>query len=75
MNSKQAPLDCLARMQSGHFYHIFNRTNNKEPLFRSAADRRFFLLKYKQYLSPYLHTFAYCLLGNHFHLLVQVKDI
>lgn len=30
--------------------------------------------KYAQYISPYFDTYAYCLLKNHFHLLVQAKS-
>jgi len=29
---------------------------------------------YDEYLTPYLETYAYCLLPNHFHLLVRVKE-
>ena len=56
-------------------YHVFNRTNNKELLFRSDENYRFFLRKYDEYLSPYLDTFAWCLIPNHFHFLVRVKSI
>ncbi len=54
------------------FYHIYNRTNNGELLFKSDANRLYFLKKYAMYLSGYIKTYAYCLMGNHFHLLVQV---
>ncbi|MGB1204256.1 MAG: transposase [Chitinophagales bacterium] len=56
------------------YYHIYNRTNNKEAMFRSAENRRYFLKKYADYLYPYLKTYAYCLMDNHFHLLVQVRS-
>jgi putative transposase len=56
-------------------YHVFNRTNNKETLFITDENRLFFLRKYDEYLSPYLETYAWCLLPNHFHLLVKVKSI
>ncbi len=57
------------------FYHIFNRGNNRENLFYTAENYHYFLKKYDCYLSDYLDTYAYCLLPNHFHLLVKVKDI
>lgn len=57
------------------FYHIFNRTNNQEILFHSDEDRLEFLKKYKEYLSDYLDTYCYCLLGNHFHLMVRIKTL
>lgn len=62
-------------MHAENYYHVFNRTNNKEILFREKEDRKFFLKRYKEYLVPYLDTFAYNLLDNHFHLSVRVKSI
>lgn len=56
------------------YYHIYNRSNNKEALFKNEGNRFFFLQKYKSYVSPFCKTFAYCLLGNHFHFLIQIKD-
>jgi putative transposase len=56
------------------FYHIYNRGNNKENIFFNTENYRYFLRQYDHYLSDYLETYAYCLLPNHFHLLVRVKD-
>ena len=67
LSKKTAPL------LAGKFYHIFNRTNNSEILFREDKNKRYFLNKYQQHLGSFLRTYAYCLLGNHFHFLVQVK--
>jgi putative transposase len=61
-------------LESGHFYHIFNRGNNRENLFYKAENYRYFLVKYDEYLSEYVDTYAYCLLPNHFHLLVRIKE-
>ena len=57
-----------------YFYHVYNRTNNKDKLFTQPKNYVYFLKKYDQYLSPILVTYCYCLLGNHFHLLVKVKE-
>ncbi len=56
-------------------YHVFNRTNNKEKLFLNDENHYFFLRKYEDYLSPFLETFVWCLLPNHFHFLVRIKSI
>ncbi len=56
-------------------YHIYNRTSNKELLFLNDENHSFFLRKYDEYLSPYLETYAWCLLPNHFHLIVKVKPV
>ena len=55
-----------------HYYHVFNRTNNKERLFVKRQNYQYFLRKYHEHLGSVLTTYAYCLLGNHFHLLVKV---
>lgn len=39
----------------------------------SDDNRTFFLKRYKEILSPFLDTYCWCLLPNHFHLLVKVK--
>ncbi len=57
-----------------NFYHIYNRTNNEELLFRSEENYRYFLKKYRFYLEEYLETIAYCLMPTHFHFLVRVKE-
>ncbi len=62
-------------LESERFYHIYNRTNNKEALFRDNGDRMLFLQKYKEYLLSYVNTYVYCLMGTHFHFLIQVKSI
>lgn len=56
------------------FYHIFNRTNNKEALFPKAKHRHFFLSRYKNYILPFADTHAYALLGNHFHFCIKIKN-
>jgi len=63
----------LARLKSNSFYHVFNRTNNKEILFKNSDDYLFFLDRTKRYLSDYFDVYAYCLLGNHFHFLLKTK--
>jgi putative transposase len=56
------------------FYHIFNRGNNYEKIFFNDENYYFFLRRFRYYLNDYLDTYSYCLLPNHFHLLVRIKD-
>jgi REP element-mobilizing transposase RayT len=56
-----------------NFYHILNRGNDKTKIFFKKDNYDYFLKKYDAYLSDYLTTYAFCLLGNHFHLLVKVN--
>jgi putative transposase len=57
-----------------HFYHIFNRGNNKEIIFYNDENYAYFLKKFDHYLTNCLYVFAYCLLPNHFHFLIKVKE-
>jgi len=58
----------------GNYYHIYNRGNNRENLFYKPENYFYFLRRYGYYLNNYLETYAYCLLPNHFHLLVKIKQ-
>jgi REP element-mobilizing transposase RayT len=62
-------------LEPGHYYHIFNRGNNRENIFFEERNYRYFMQLYQKYILPVCDTFAYCLMRNHFHLLVQVKEI
>ena len=55
------------------YYHIYNRGNNRETLFKEERNYRDFLKLYAKHIEPIADTFAYCLLPNHFHLLVRIK--
>lgn len=61
-------------LEAGKYYHIFNRGNNKENLFREPCNNEYFLNRACHHLLPALSILAYCLLRNHFHLSVRVKD-
>ena len=60
-------------LEPERIYHIYNRANGNELLFRSEDNYHYFLRKYGEYISPVMDTFSYCLMPNHFHFLVQVK--
>jgi putative transposase len=62
-------------LQYGHYYHIYNRGNNRENIFIEERNYRYFLQLYLKYIEPIAWTFAYCLLRNHFHFLVRIKDL
>ena len=64
---------CMETLQPNTSYHIFNHANGFENVFREDENFRFFLDKYQQFISPVAETYAYCLLPNHFHLVVRVR--
>jgi len=59
----------------GGVYHIYNRANGREKLFLNDDNYTFFLKRYYKYLGRFLDTFCYCLMPNHFHFLIRVKEI
>src|SRR5687768_10364759 len=54
------------------YYHIYNRGNNRENIFLTDDNYRHFLMQYGRYIEPVAATYAYCLLRNHFHLVVRI---
>jgi REP element-mobilizing transposase RayT len=56
------------------YYHIYNRGNNRETLFKEERNYRHFLKLYAHHVHPVVETFAYCLMPNHFHMLVRVRS-
>jgi len=57
------------------FYHIVNRGNNQQPIFRKDLDYHVFLslLMESKQRNP-VPVFGYCLMPNHFHLLLRVNE-
>lgn len=56
-------------------YHIYTRANGDEKLFLSDENYRFFLSKFRKYISPVADVSAWVLLPNHFHFLLHIKDL
>ena len=61
-------------LETGKTYHLYNRGNNRENLFYKPDNYFYFLRQFDKYLSNYIDVFAYCLLPNHFHFLIRVKE-
>ena len=56
------------------YYHIYNRGTNSENIFKEERNYDYFLKKYALYIYPIADTYAYCLLKNHFHLLIHTRS-
>jgi putative transposase len=54
-------------------FHIFNHANGFDNVFKEAENYRFFLEKYQLHIAPIAETYAYCLMPNHFHLVVRIR--
>lgn len=55
------------------FYHIYNRGINKQDIFFSKENYLFFVSKLKKLIAPHCSILAYCLMPNHFHLLIYMS--
>ena len=62
------------QLDAGCCYHLFNRSNAGEVVFKSPDNYPYFLHKYRHYLEPYTVTLAYCLMPTHFHFCVRQKS-
>ena len=62
-------------MEVGEIYHVYNRGNNKENIFFEPENYAFFLRQFDKYLSAKLDVLAYCLMPNHFHLLIRIRVV
>ena len=60
-------------LEPGKYYHIYNRGNNRENIFKEDRNYAYFLKLYTFRVGPIADTYAYCLLRNHFHLLARVQ--
>ncbi|NTU73925.1 hypothetical protein HGB07_07265 [Candidatus Roizmanbacteria bacterium] len=73
------------------YYHVYARGINKRKLFREDSDYKYFLCLFGRYLSENpvigktgvvypnyqnkIELLAYCLMSNHFHMLLYQTDI
>lgn len=56
----------------GALYHIYNRGNGKQDIFREEADYQFYLNRLKKYLEKHdVSLICYALIPNHVHLVVK----
>ena len=55
------------------FYHVYNRGNRRIPIFYEERNYTFFLDKIYKHVIPHASLLAYCLMPNHFHLLIHTN--
>jgi putative transposase len=60
------------RFMDGNYYHVFQRGNHKDVVFREVPDRVRFLSKLDEYCDRDQQSLiAYCLMDNHYHLALR----
>lgn len=61
--------------EQGYIYHIYNQGNNRQKIFFKRDNYLYFLQKIRTFVLPYADILAWCLMPNHFHLLVLVREV
>lgn len=61
--------------ETGNLYHIYNQGNNRQKIFFLRENYLFFLNKIKNHILPHADIMAWCLMPNHFHLMLYVHDL
>jgi len=61
-------------LQPDKFFHIYNHGVGSDAIFFNDDNYVYFLKKFTEFVSPIANTYAYCLMPNHFHFLVQIKS-
>ena len=55
-------------------YHVYNRGNDRRVIFPQPRNYDFFLGKLVKHVASHIHIVAYCLMPNHFHLLLHTPN-
>jgi putative transposase len=55
-------------------YHIYNRGNNKQTIFFNPANYNYFLSRISNDWQPACEIIAWCLMPNHFHLMIKTTE-
>lgn len=59
----------------GALYHLTARGNDQQPIFHDETDRQHFLKLFgDEILQQHWRCYAYCLMGNHYHLLLETPE-
>ena len=58
----------------GKSYHIYNKGINGEDIFLHSDHYEKFLRLYEKHIDAIAETFAWCLMKNHFHFLIRIKE-
>lgn len=59
-------------IETGYYYHIFNRGNNSQKIFFKQDNYLYFLKKVRENITPFASIIAWCLMPNHFHVVVFI---
>ena len=63
------------QLEANNTYHIFNRGNNSQVIFFNRDNYLFFLQKIRIHITPFADILAWCLMPNHFHLMIYINNL
>lgn len=67
-------IDYFANLEPGCFYHIYNQGNARVKVFFKDENYNYFLKKADTYLFDFVEIYSYCILSNHFHMLIRIRE-
>jgi len=62
-------------LEKGQIYHLYNQGNNQERIFFQKANFYYFLKKIENHVCPFADVLAWCLMPNHFHLIIALQNL
>ena len=63
------------KFYSDGVFHIYNQGNDKKQIFFYRENYEYFLWKLKKHLTLFGDVISWCLMPNHFHLLIRINQI
>ncbi|MEA2105454.1 MAG: transposase [Bacteroidota bacterium] len=66
--------DSKTILEAEKCFHIYNHAVGTEMLFKTDRNYHFFLYLVKKHLISFVDIYAYCLMPNHFHLIILIKE-
>jgi len=64
----------LEVLEKDGYYHIYNKGINGCLIFENDEHKGFYLKQLAKYLLGKISIFGYCLMDNHFHLVIRLND-
>ncbi len=58
-------------MEKRLIFHVYNQSNDRKAIFHEDQNYRLFLSKVVRQIKPVSTLLGYCIMPNHFHLLVS----
>jgi len=63
----------ILNLEADNYYHIYNRGINSGKVFQTDENYNYFLKQLSKYILNIADVYAYCLMPNHFHILLKIK--